>query len=408
MKETSRQLTNNFKLIDNKENYVKLINKFCSTENIYCKYCNDIIYYEDTQIQLNKKETNISIYGKSHRLEKNINKEYFFNLVVCKKCLIHKFPILLEKNYKKWFNTWNQMSFYAFDVNDEQQQLQSKLTGITLENLTRKYGEEIAIRKWNVYKEKQAISNSLKYKQEKHGWTEDEFNTFNKSRAVTVENLIKKHGEFEGLNMWYKYVEKQQKTKSKEYYVSKYGEDAWVELCKSKTHNMENYIKWYGDHATAMLKYTEYYDNLIFNNKNKYSGLPKSVSMSSQKYFNLLEIELKRLKRDIQVYYYEKDKKEYMKFLNGSLVYLDFYIKDFNLCIEFNGDIYHGNPKIFSATDKPMPHFNEITCEELWIRDKLRIDTLKSQYDMDTIVIWESEQTNQKELAEQIINKYNK
>ena len=41
------------------------------------------------------------------------------------------------------------------------------------------------------------------------GMTENEWNDFNAGRAVTRENLVKKHGEEVGEKMWKEYCEKQ-------------------------------------------------------------------------------------------------------------------------------------------------------------------------------------------------------
>lgn len=45
----------------------------------------------------------------------------------------------------------------------------AKRTAVTLENLILKYGSEKGTNRWKHYLEKQATSNSFKYKKEKHG-----------------------------------------------------------------------------------------------------------------------------------------------------------------------------------------------------------------------------------------------
>lgn len=371
-----------------------------------CNECNNVIYYYNSGFKYNKHENKLELLGPSYNMQKHVNK-CSYNLSICSLCIEQNLQLDAYKIPKnKWFNMWNKISIYAFNLDNNAKQFIKNNQGVTLKKLIEKYGEVEGLKRWDNYRNKQAITNTYEYKKNKYGWDKDQFDDYNKSRAVTVDNLILKYGEYRGLEIWYEYVNKQKITKSKEYYTLKYGQDAWENLCKSKSHTLENYLKWHKDYNIALEKYIQFHNKFMFHSKN--NELPSSVSKSSQKYFKILEYELKLLKPDIQLYYYEKDKKEYMKFLNGSLVYLDFYIKDFNICIEFNGDIYHGNPKIFSAKDKPMPHFNDITCEELWLKDKNRIDMLKIQYDIDTIVIWESELPNQKELAKKIIEKYEK
>lgn len=389
-----------------KDLYKKVIE--CNFPNhIKCKKCNDVIYYENSSsFYLCKKTNKVKLNKLSYLTTKKIQNNEF-TLKFCEQCVKYKHDEYnLNINRNKWFNTWNILSFYAFDVSEEYQKLQSSLTGVTLKNLIRKYGEKVGSDKWKVYCDKQSKKNTFEFKKEKYGWNEEQFKTFNLSRAITIDNCIKKYGELEGLKRWSDYVYKQQFTKSKEYYVLKYGEEAWKNLCKKKSHTIENYINIYGDFNTALKKLNDFHNKTLYKHNN--SEYPKCVSMSSQKYFILLEIELKLLKPDIQLYYFEKDKKEYMKYLNGSLVYLDFYIKDYNICIEFNGDLYHGNPKIFNKDDKPIPHMSDITCEEIWKNDKKRIDELKRVYDIDTLIIWESELPRQKEYAKIIYEKYEK
>lgn len=95
---------------------------------------------------------------------------------------------------------------------------------ITLQSLTALYGKEEGEKRWKVYCDKQAETNTLKYKQEKYGMTEEEFNEFNKSRSITLENLVSRHGEDIGTQKWEAYCERQSYTTSLEYFIEEYGE----------------------------------------------------------------------------------------------------------------------------------------------------------------------------------------
>jgi hypothetical protein len=44
---------------------------------------------------------------------------------------------------------------------------------------------------------------------------------------------------------------------------------------------------------------------------------------------------------------------------------LDFFIKELNLAIEFQGDIFHANPKIFKASDNPNPFRKDLSSSEI-------------------------------------------
>ena len=101
----------------------------------------------------------------------------------------------------------------------------AKKTAITLENLTKKYGEQEALIRWESYKNKQAHTNSFEYKQEKYGWTRDDFDSYNKSRAVTIENLRERHGLEMAEEIYKNYIAAQAYTCTEEYFVNEYGED---------------------------------------------------------------------------------------------------------------------------------------------------------------------------------------
>ena len=91
--------------------------------------------------------------------------------------------------------------------------------------MVKKYGEEKGLEKWNSYCQKQAITNTFEYKQEKYGWTKEQFDEFNKNRAVTLELCIERHGEKEGKKLWEEYCERQCYTTSLEYMINEYGEE---------------------------------------------------------------------------------------------------------------------------------------------------------------------------------------
>lgn len=53
----------------------------------------------------------------------------------------------------------------------------------TLENMITKYGVIDGEIHWQIYKDKQAYSNTFEYKRYKHGWDYEKWNSFNKSRG---------------------------------------------------------------------------------------------------------------------------------------------------------------------------------------------------------------------------------
>lgn len=95
----------------------------------------------------------------------------------------------------------------------------------TEEFFVNKYGESDGLRRWNEYRHKQSITNTFEYKAKVYGWTREQFDEYNKSRAVTLKNLVKKYGEVEGKIRWENYCKRQAYTCTIEYYIEKFGEE---------------------------------------------------------------------------------------------------------------------------------------------------------------------------------------
>jgi len=74
----------------------------------------------------------------------------------------------------------------------------------------------------------------------------------------------------------------------------------------------------------------------------------------------------------------------------------NYFLYDFtdllnNKIIEFNGDVYHGNPLIFQPDDICVNYKRKpLIAKELWERDKVKIDLAKEN-GFEVLVIWESE-----------------
>ena len=63
--------------------------------------------------------------------------------------------------------------------------------------------------------------------------------------------------------------------------------------------------------------------------------------------------------------------------------------------IEFQGDIYHGNPNLFNENDRPSP-WNNLTAKEMWERDEYK-KQIAITNDFDVMQIWEYDFRNKKE-----------
>lgn len=244
-----------------------------------------------------------------------------------------------------------------------------------------RYGAELGKRKYAEYREFQSRKNTREYKKEKYGWSDDDFNEFNKSRAVTIENLIRRHGEEKGNIIWKQYCERQAYAgNSLEYFIEKYGEEEgqrrYVELNDKKRHNIENYTRLYGDDAEIKLE--EYFSNTF---QNRYF-----TSAPHIEFLNLLHNRLSATWK----YHDAIHDKEFVVYdaENKKVFMYDFVITNpFKACIEFNGDYYHCNPKIYSEN---FIIRTGATSKEVWDSDAMKLNAIQSR-GFKTLIIWESD-----------------
>lgn len=338
-----------------KELYEEVLNdKFKDAPR--CIHCHKPIYYYDSTFRINQYDQFI-LKNKSYLSTKQVlGKTY--NLCVCEDCLIKKFPEYQSLNKSRVFNRICEITNYAYNIPyDAAEDWKQENYAITEDNLIKKHGEKEGKRRWKEYCDKQAESNTFEYKHEKFGWTREQFDEFNQSRAVTLDNLIKKHGEEEGTKIWEDYCEKQRYSTTLKYFIEKYGKE------------------------NGEIKFRNFVSKHTFK-----SG----YSIISQKIFDELK---KHLNYKL---YYATHNNEYL-FIdeNNDQSYLcDFYIEDLNFVIEFNGDVWHANPSIYKEDDitvkfkdKPDDYY---TAKYIWEKDEKRISFLKTKV-KHLIIIWEKD-----------------
>jgi len=155
-------------------------------------------------------------------IPKEVDGKYYYRKY-CEDCIKEKFGKV------RTFNVFNDQVIWALEipVDIAERVRKEKHDTASLESFIRRYGEEEGRKKYKEYCERQAYTNSLEYKKEKYGWSEEEFKKYNQSRAVTLENLIKRYGEEEGRKRWQEYVEKQKNS-----FIKIKGKDLDVKINK--------------------------------------------------------------------------------------------------------------------------------------------------------------------------------
>jgi Zn finger protein HypA/HybF involved in hydrogenase expression len=87
---------------------------------------------------------------------------------------------------------------------------------------------------------------------------------------------------------------------------------------------------------------------------------------------------------------------EYSILRDKNKLKVDAYNKELNLVIEFYGDLFHGNPILFTPDARCHPYDKSVTAEELYRRTKHREQLiLKAGYNL--ITIWEKDWANNSE-----------
>ena len=57
-------------------------------------------------------------------------------------------------------------------------------------------------------------------------------------------------------------------------------------------------------------------------------------------------------------------------------MFYDFVIPCKKICIEYNGDVFHANPKLYASEDHPNPYNKSITAKEIWEHDRIKINNI--------------------------------
>jgi len=219
----------------------------------------------------------------------------------------------------------------------------------TESNFTILYGDVFGKIKWEEYCSKQAISNSYIYKKEKHGWTKDEFAVYNKSRAVTLINMIGRYGEDVGLAKWQAYCDRQRDTCSLAYFKKKWGEITG----SIKYHNwMKLWLSSGEAEAQALLAVQQVFPDKIFDTQIR---LRKSGQEDCRFGF-----------------------------------FYDFGCIPEKKLIEYNGSFWHADPRQY-APDFILP--SKMTAKDKWVQDMEKISVaLEQGYSVFTI--WEYDWIN--------------
>jgi hypothetical protein len=275
----------------------------------------------------------------------------------------------------------------------------SKLLGKlnrTNETYILRYGTEEGNIRWQQYCEKQRVKNLFETKQQKYGWSKEEFKNFNKSRAVTLELCIKRHGEEQGTLLWEKYTNRQAYTNSLEYYIEKFNsyEDGyikWIEYNseKSKSSNIDWIMQKYKVDKNGA-------EDILSNRRNT-----SFSSLAEKSFVDLFE---KSLGTQIK---YSVNTSQFCVWshdLDQPCFYDIADTKSMKI-IEFNGDYWHCNPLQYSS-DYVVKQ-NGLSAKQIWKNDYLKIKAATDRGFSVKLVWWSDFEKQPDQVIEESVRWWN-
>ena len=222
-----------------------------------------------------------------------------------------------------------------------------------------------------LYKIDIELAKSLKYKK-----SECPFKS-------SLDGFITKFGEIVGKEKYKKRVESISRNSAKnkfpctlENFIRRYG----IELGTKKYKDRCEKISYTSTKDFFIDKYGEKDGNIRWKNKNKQLKSSKKSKIIS-KILDNLSIK------------YEVEKSIGKKFV-------DYYLIDYDIVIEYFGDFWHANPKIYDPTFTNSRLKYE--ASEIWRRDSYRISEIKNHVN-SIIIIWESSNIDES-ILEKVIN----
>ncbi len=215
----------------------------------------------------------------------------------------------------------------------------------------------------------------------------------------TERAFIIKYGGEEGVRLFKDKKHKEGKLHSKrsiEYWVNKgysFDESKNKVSESQSTFGLIKCIEKYGEQEGRKIfteRQKKWQESLYKNGKLK-SGYSK---VSQDLFFEL--IKSYENVEDLNYVMFAKKGGEFVLTSNTGFYRYDFTDLLNKKIIEYNGDIYHANPNTFTITDTPNPFRKNITSEDIWGKDDVKIK-LANKHEFDVLVIWDSEYKKDKE-----------
>jgi len=293
----------------------------------------------------------------------------------------------------------------------------------TLPGYIQKYGEIEGKRRYEEKNKKLSVGTKAL---RENGYTEEQIleikNKHASKSARTLENYISKYGEENGKEKYEQWMEGSKKRSiwCIDYYLEKgFSEEyAKAKISNIQKRDLEYFLLKYGeqDGRKRYLEHNRKKSTSLDMCIEKYGeevGRKKFEGFKSKK-FSKKEIEIFEkvisIIGDSDTFYYEKNqykiglRKELWEPLERKTLFLDFFDSKTKRVVEFNGDIFHANPRMYKDDDLPNPFNKNLTAKDIWEYDAKRNKYLES-LGFEILIIWESDYIKNKQIeVEKVIN----
>ena len=246
--------------------------------------------------------------------------------------------------------------------------------------MTRCWEAEL-LEKWQKYLIKWKFANSLDgyiFKYGKENGKEKWKNRYQNGNKIDVH--IKKHGKEKGTEIFETKMKKMWLSTSKQHFLKIHGEEKGEELFRKLKDNisLKSKIEKYGEEKGTKI-YNAYIENLKqrakdlnfaarFNSAQWYSKVSQELFWKILDLNDLQDDEIYFAEHNGEWFIYDNERKNISKF--------DFKYK--NKIIEFNGDYWHRNPKIYTQD------------VEITQRDNYKHNLVKNN-NFELLIIWEND-----------------
>jgi hypothetical protein len=225
-------------------------------------------------------------------------------------------------------------------------------------------------------------SNTTIEKRQKCSPFSKEFKNYSddKERTVFIKNICNNKSYQVRLNYWLNKgfneidaelkLKERQSTFSLDICINKYGDEKGTEIYNSRQQKWQK--------------------SLVEN-----GNLKCGYSMISQELFFII-LEKYKFENRKKIYFATKNQEYFICKGKSEFYQFDFVDLENKKIIEYNGDKYHANPKLYEATDHPHPFRKWITAQEIWDKDK-RKELVANDEGFQVLTIWDSEYKKNKQ-----------